>query len=393
MTEHPRFPGETAATTAANYQKMIESVTDYAIFMLDPEGHVMTWNAGAERLKGYTADKAIGLHFSRFYTEKDVREGRPGLLMERARRDGRVTDEGWRVRKDGKRFWALVVLTSLRDQDGRLIGFTKVTRDLTERKEMEDALREAKASLEEKVAERTAALAETNRELEQFAFIASHDLQEPIRKILMYSDRLRNEDGFSSRQLELLDKVLNAGYRLRSIVQDLLQFSRLTQTPPARENFNLREAVTEALADLELQISESHATLDIGDLPDIYANRSQIRHVFQNLLSNAVKFRRPGVAPHIEITAGQPHNGRVRVCVADNGIGFDEQYKSKIFLPFQRLHQRSQYAGTGMGLSIVQKIVTQHGGAVDVTSDPGRGTTFFVDLPLAAEPAKVPSRG
>lgn len=364
---------------------MIDAVKDYAIYMLDPNGNIATWNSGAEHLKGYRASEIIGAHLSKFYTDEDVISGRPAWEIETAVRLGRVQDEGWRVRKNGSKFWANVVLTALRDKEGNLIGFTKVTKDATERKEAEEALKNAYAELEQRVQERTSELLRSNKELEQFTYVASHDLQEPIRKIITYSERLAHR-AMDDDEKAHLNKLSAAGYRLREVVQDLLNYSQVSQTQPAYEWVNLAELLEEVQSDLEVRIAETGTEIRYETLPEIKGNRGQLRHLFQNMLSNAMKFVKKGTAPVIEIKTRVIPGEAVEVSISDNGIGIDPKYTDKIFRPFHRLHTRAEYEGSGIGLSIVKKIIDYHGGKIRVQSQPGFGTTFFLAFPLSPRP-------
>jgi signal transduction histidine kinase len=247
------------------------------------------------------------------------------------------------------------------------------------------------AGLEARVAERTAAaedrareLARSNEELEQFSSVASHDLQEPLRKIRMFGDRLRDRlDGTLAEDADDdLRRMQNAAERMQRLIGDLLDFSRVTHRGKQFEPVDLQEVAEEVVADLEVRILELDATVDVGELPTIDADRTQMRQLLQNLIGNALKFHRPGEPPVIRVGAAAPANGSVVLTVADNGIGFDERYAERIFGAFERLHGRSAYDGTGIGLSIARKIAWRHGGEITARATPGEGATFTVTLPL-----------
>jgi PAS domain S-box-containing protein len=367
------------------FRLLVASVTDYAIFMLDPEGRVASWNAGAERIKGYRAEEIVGQHFSRFYPDEDLQQGKPAHELKIASTEGRFEDEGWRVRKDGSRFWASIVVAALRDEAGRLVGFAKVTRDLTERKQVEERLRAYAAQLEQ-----------SNRELEQFASVASHDLQEPLRKIQAFGDRLeaRCGDALGEQGRDYLDRMLNAASRMQILIDDLLAFSRVTTPARPLLQVELAQIAREVISDLEADIESSGGRVELAELPAVEADPVQMRQLLQNLLSNALKFRRPDEPPVVKISSrplDPPADPTLRhlaprqfcqLVVEDNGIGFDEKYLDRIFNPFQRLHGRSAYEGSGIGLAICRKIVERHGGAITARSAPGQGATFIVTLPL-----------
>jgi light-regulated signal transduction histidine kinase (bacteriophytochrome) len=258
-------------------------------------------------------------------------------------------------------------------------------------------------TLEERVAERTEAveerskeLARSNAELEQFASVTSHDLQEPLRKIRMFGDRLQSKlgDRLEEDPAKDLGRMQNAAERMQLLITDLLNFSRVTTKGAEFERVDLGQVAAEVVSDLEARVIELNARVEIGDLPTLDADRMQMRQLIQNLVSNALKFHREGEPPVIQIRgdlvggqsprfAGEGAAGdRCVLTVEDNGIGFDEKYADRVFVAFQRLHTRSSYDGTGIGLSIARKIVWRHGGDISAASKPGEGSTFTVTLPV-----------
>lgn len=272
--------------------------------------------------------------------------------------------------------------------DGRTVtGTILVTRDLTRQRQAEEARRLA----EQQIREYTVQLERSNRELERFASVASHDLQEPLRKIQAFSDRLRQkyEELLPEPGRDYVNRMQEAAKRMQDLINDLLMFSRLTTKEQRHAPVNLNKILTAVLSDLEVRIEENEAKIEAAQLPMIEADPMHMRQLFQNLISNAIKFRRPDVAPVVTITAEElPKQARpttLRMRVSDNGIGIESKYHERIFGIFERLHSRGKYEGTGVGLAVCRKICEQHGGAIRVESDAGQGTTFVVELPLRQE--------
>jgi two-component system sensor kinase FixL len=489
-----------------HFRLLVEGMNDYAIYLLDPEGRVVTWNRGAERIKGYKAEEVVGKHFSLFYPKEAVEQDCPEHELEVARTEGQFEEEGWRVRKDGSRFWAGVVITALRDEAGNLKGFSKIASDLTGRRRGEEKFRgllesapdamvivdadgkivlvntqteklfgygreellgqpvevlvpepmrakhvqqrngylanrvarlmglglnlygirkdgsqfpveislsplEAEEGLlvsaavrdisERKQAqERLEAFAEqlrrSNRELEQFASVAAHDLQEPLRKIQAFGDRLKSkcEEALGDQGRDYLERMQSAAARMQNLIDDLLAFSRVTTKRKPFQPVDLGQVVKEVISDLEGRIQQTCGQVEVAAMPTVDADLLQMRQLFQNLMSNGLKFRRTEEPPVVKIEAkilgemDRPFNGFGHDCplcqitVQDNGIGFEEKYLDRIFEVFQRLHGRQEYEGTGMGLAICRKIAERHGGTITARSQPGTGATFIVTLPV-----------
>lgn len=250
----------------------------------------------------------------------------------------------------------------------------------------------ARRQYEEGLIKTTKQLEKSNKELEEFAYIASHDLQEPLRKVQAFGDRLNQKYGdiLAGQGKEYLDRMQNAAGRMQVLIQSLLEYSRITSKAQEFEPVNLEVIVEEVLSDLEIRMEQVKGQVEVGDLPVINGDPVQMRQLFQNLIGNALKFHREGVAPFISITGRVlPETGEaslpVRYCeirVADNGIGFDQKYVDRIFGIFQRLHGRTEYEGTGIGLSVCRKIVERHGGTIIAESSPDAGATFIIKLPI-----------
>ena len=360
---------------------LIEQVKEYGIFMMDEKGRIISWNEGAMRMKGYSAEEIIGKYFSIFYSEEDILKGKPAMELKVARETGKYEEEGWRVRKDGTRFWAHVVVTAIH-VDGALIGFSKVTRDLTERKEAERALKRSYAQLQllaEELKSANAELAYKNNELEQFTSIVSHDLQEPVRSIksflqLIDMKLVENED-----LRKYIHKAVGASDRMKELIRNLLQYTQLAKVDPEFEMVSLKALFGEALQNLKPVIESTDATIEFNcKIDSVVGDRVQLLQLLQNLLSNALKFTYD-VKPKVKI-ACKKEGSHYKFSVSDNGIGIAKDDLNKIFEIFKRLHTKKEYPGTGIGLAICKKIVDRHGGSIWPVSEPGKGTTFHFTI-------------
>jgi len=295
-----------------------------------------------------------------------------------------INHEDLVMRVDGEVVWIASTRVPLHDVEGECIGLVGVSSDISVRKEAEERLRLAAEQLRR-----------SNLELQDFASIASHDLQEPLRKIQAFGDRLKMKCapalGESGR--DYLGRMQDAARRMQILLQDLLTLSRVTSKAQPFEPVELRKVVDEVVSDLEVRIEQTGGEIEVGFLPSIDADAAQMRQLFQNLISNALKFQRPGIKPAVIISAkvldnaeslpgAMPGEQICQVMVRDNGIGFDEQYLDRIFQVFQRLHSRSEYEGTGIGLAVCRKIADRHGGRITAKSSDGEGATFIVTLPV-----------
>jgi PAS domain S-box-containing protein len=381
--KRPAPPVEPEASELAQseerFRVLVETVKDYAIFMLDPAGYIQSWNAGAERINGYTADEVIGRHFSIFFPESDRLARKPELELDTAAEHGRFEDESWRIRKDGSRFWSSIVITALRDEDGRVTGFAKVTRDLTERLAREEA--ERRAALHE----------EANRIKDDFLAIVSHELRTPLNVVygsasMLQSGTLSPEG--TARSWASLNRNLQM---LMQIIDDLLDISRIVTGKLALEVERLdavallREIIEEFKAPAEARGVELSITCD-GKSAWIEADRGRFRQIFSNLLSNALKFTTEGGRIDVHCTSS---DDTLRLEVIDTGIGIDPEFLPRLFERFSQGDATVQrtHAGLGLGLAITRELVSRHGGSVTATSGgPGRGATFTVVLPLTARP-------
>jgi PAS domain S-box-containing protein len=361
------------------YKLLVTSVQDYAIFSLDSEGVVTSWNLGAERIKGYSAEEIVGRHFSQFYTEEDRRAGLPGTVLATAVREDHYQGEGWRVRKDGTRFWSSVVVTPLYDEEGTLTGFSKVTRDMTDRKMLMDQIRRHAEELEHRITQHE----ETNAELEAFSYSVSHDLRAPLRAVEGFAQALREEyaDKLDDVGNDYLDEIQSAAVRMNRLVQDLLSYGRLGRVELAFTSVSLLRAVEGVLA--ELGADRKYVHVDVDPTLHVLAHDPTLRQVLLNLIGNALKFRRPDADPEVAVTASSSDTGTIHISVADRGIGISPQHHDRIFKVFERLHSGDSYPGTGIGLAIVQRAVTRMRGHVGLESTPDQGSTFWFELPNA----------
>ena len=352
-----------------SFRLLVSRVKDYAILMLDAHGNIVSWNEGAERIKGYREEEIVGRNISRFYTSEDIERGHVGRLLKLATEQGRVEDEGWRVRKDGTRFWADVIITAIRDEKGVLQGFAKVTRDLTERKKQEDRM----LRLNEQ-------LIAANKELEAFTYSVSHDLRAPLRAVDGFSRILLEKYGaeMSSDAKRYQNLIRDNAKQMGQLIDDLLSFSRLSRQPVKRQEVEPSEIVRQVLHDLQVNSIE-RAPVTVEDLAVCHADPALLKQVYVNLISNALKYTRCSKPPLIEIGCHND-NGTPVYYVRDNGVGFDMKYADKLFGVFQRLHRAEEYEGTGVGLAVVQRVIQRHGGRIWAEAAVNKGATFFFTL-------------
>jgi PAS domain S-box-containing protein len=359
------------------FRLLVSGVKNYAILMLDREGYISSWNDGARRIKGYRAEEIIGQHFSKFYPVEDVEGGKPALELKVAAEEGKFEDEGWRVRKDGTQFWANVVITAVHDKKGRLRGFGKVTRDITEHRQAREELERQTAAL----ARSNAELQAVNKELESFSYSVSHDLRAPLRHIDGFT-RILNEEyaaAIPDEGRRYLDHILDAANHMGRLVDDLLNLARIGRSEMVKQKTNAGDLVRQAIAELPEEAETRHIEWRVGSLPTVDCDPGLLKLVFFNLLSNAGKFTRGRPAAVIEVGAREV-GGSTAIFVRDNGVGFDPKYADKLFGVFQRLHRQEDFEGTGIGLATVQRIIHRHGGEIWAESELGQGATFLFTL-------------
>lgn len=345
-------------------------ISPAGILLVDGQtGTPLEFNRAAYEELGYTAEEYAGLRLHDL--EVDATEASVRTRLQDLLREGHTTYVAlYRTKTGGTRVMHVIAQT-LTLQARTLIRV--IFRDITE-------LEEARATLERQAAE----LARSNTELEQFAYVASHDLQEPLRKITAFGDRLqaRCADKMDEIGCDYLARMVGAAARMRRLIDDLLAYSRVHTRGQPFVPVSLDAVARGVLNDLELRILETGACVTVDPLPTLEADEHQMQQLLTNLLGNALKFRRPETPPEVRVTACVREDAWLELCVRDNGIGFDERFRERIFQPFQRLHTRDAYEGSGIGLAICQRIAVRHGGAIAAHSTPGDGSTFCVTLPL-----------
>jgi PAS domain S-box-containing protein len=489
---------ETLRQSEERLTLLVQGVKDYSILMLDPDGRVTTWNKGAELITGYRDQEIIGAHFSKFYIPEAVERDKPSEDLKIAVEQGCFEGEGWRVRKDGSQFWANVVITALRGKNGQLRGFSKITRDITARKEAEEALRTSEETVrmtveaadmgtwfydiqrneiswsekfralfglisndkityeeillvihpddrqrldqsvkttlecgtpydieyrvvwpdssdhwiaakgrayrsaegvpvymqgiamditerkksEDYLMKTVGELKRSNDELVQFAYVASHDLQEPLRMVASYTQLLakRYKGRLDSDADEFIAYAVDGSNRMQGMIQDLLAYSRAGSNGKVLLGISTENAFENALTNLGATITDSGAIVTHDPLPTITSDETQLTQVFQNLVGNAIKYRGFDV-PQVHVSASKNGRNEWIFSVRDNGLGIDSQYFDRIFIIFQRLHGREERKGTGIGLAICKKILERLGGRIWVESQLEKGSTFYFALP------------
>ena len=372
------------------FRLLVEGVKEYAIFMLDPDGRVVTWNAGAERVKGYAAHQIVGQNFARFYPPEDVAAGEPQRALAIATEQGHYVAEGWRVRQDGARFWAAVTITPIRGEGGELRGFTKLIQDITERKRTDEQLQTAKTAAEEA----QAAAEQANRAKDHFLAVLSHELRTPLTPVVMGVSMLQDRPDLEPSIRETLEMVRRNVELEARLIDDLLDVSRIARgkvelTRSAVElSTVIRRAVEVCKPDIEAR--SLHFALDLGPAGPLWveADISRLQQVFWNLLKNAIKFTPPGGCVGVSCRPGDRH---VIVEVSDSGMGIEPEALGRIFNAFEQTGREitQQFGGLGLGLAISRALVELHGGQIEARSEGrGQGATFRVRLPLVAPPVQ-----
>jgi len=366
--------------TEEGFRLMVESVTDCAIVMLDSGGRVVSWNTGAQRIKGYSAEEIVGQHFSRFYPPADIARGVPQRDLDSAAAQGRCEVEGWRVRKDGSLFWANVVFTAIRDSAGQPRGFAKLTRDLTERRQVEQTLTLAKGAAEK-----------ANLAKSEFLSSMSHELRSPLNAILGFAQLMESDaTPATASQKASIDEILRAGWYLLELINEILDLAqiesgKLSLSPEPTE---LAEVLLECQAMIAPQAQNRgiRMTFPQFDAPCfVAADRTRLKQVLINLLSNAIKYNQAGGTVVVDCLGSTAV--RIRLNVRDTGAGLSPEKLVQLFQPFNRLGQEGgAEQGTGIGLVMSKRLVELMGGVLGVESSVGVGSVFWWELGAAAAP-------
>ena len=365
------------------YHRMVGEVEDYAILFLDKNGIIQNWNKGAEKIKGYTTEEAVGKSFKMFYSREDRERKLPESLIAMAAETGKAAQEGIRIRKDGSSFWGSIVITAIHDIDNNVIGFSKVTRDLTERKIAEDKIKQYTRELEFQ-----------NEELKQFAFVASHDMKEPLRKVIFNNNLLndRIHDRLDEKEKTALQRSTDGARRMQTLIDDILSYSQTAFGEHTKVDVDLNIVLKDVISNLNEVLEETGTTIELPVMPVMSGIPHQLSQLFDNLLNNAIKYRHPDRKPVLRITTQKISDSELnkdlkpreyhKITIADNGIGFEGSDAEKIFDLFYRLKDRKQYAGSGIGLSICRKIVQNHNGFIQAFGHAGSGAEFDIYLPV-----------
>ena len=392
-TKELNLLNESLRQSEERYHLMVGEVQDYAILYISREGIIENWNKGAEKIKGYKAEEVVGQNFEKFYTDEDRKNGLPQHILNHAFQHGRYGQEGWHVKKNGTLFWANVVITAIQNEAGEVVGFSKVTHDLTAKKAADDKIKLHASELELKNHE----LEKMNKELQSFAYISSHDLQEPLRKIQTFANLIidKESDNLSASGKDKFKRMQKAAERMQTLINDLLAYSRTNTQEIKLTKTNLNHLLDEVKEDLKEEIHQKNAVIEVEKIESSLAIVPfQMHQLLYNLISNSLKFTTHNVAPIIkiksEIKKGKKLdnvnlNDEIEYChitFSDNGIGFDQQYSERIFEVFQRLHGKETYQGTGIGLAIVKKIIDNHKGVITAKGETNIGATFDIYIPV-----------
>ncbi len=380
------------------FRQLADSIPQLA-WMARPDGSIFWYNKRWYDYTGATPEQTAGWGWQSVHDPAEL----PRVLAryQAAFAAGEPWEDTFPLRRhDGAMRWHLSRAVPMRDERGAVVLWVGTNTDITERLQMEEELRLARAELEDRVRARTAeltaanaALERSNRELELFAYVASHDLQEPLRKIQAFGDRLVGKfaEQLGEQGQDYLRRMQSAASRMRTLIEDLLMFSRVATKPLPFIPVDLAAVARAVVSDLEGRIQQTGGRVELGELPSLEADPTQMRQLVQNLIGNGLKFHRPGeppvvrvegrVVPEVSDGPARPAGPWCEITVRDNGIGFEEVYAERIFQIFQRLHGRNEYDGTGIGLAVCRKIVERHGGTITAHSRPGQGAVFTVRLP------------
>ncbi|MBS1934863.1 MAG: PAS domain-containing protein, partial [Bacteroidetes bacterium] len=362
------------------FKNLLESAPD-AIVILNDSGVIQIVNAQTENMFGYSRSEILGKEIDLLInciTKKKNGNGSFHHVLDIMQNNEPEELEWMGIRKDEKEFPVEISFRPIRMEEGLLIS--AAIRNITEKKLLEKQIMEININLEKKVTLRTNELERKNKELEQFAYVASHDLQEPLRTTTGFAELIRQKylGKIDADADKYISYIIQSSDRMKTLIKDLLDYSRIGRETQAKK-INCNELLCEVVADLDGLIKESHAEIDATELPTILGYPTEIKQLFQNLISNAIKFRQKDIAPRIKIAA-EKNEQHWLFSFSDNGIGIEEKYLSRIFVIFQRLHTRTEYEGSGIGLANCKKIAELHNGRIWAESEPGKGSTFYCSI-------------
>jgi PAS domain S-box-containing protein len=370
-----------AELVSSRLAAIVES-SDDAIIGKDMNSNITSWNRGAEELFGYAAGDMVGTSIMRLIPADRQDEER--RILEKIKQGERVEHfDTLRQTKDGRLINVSVTVSPIKDAAGKIIGLSKVARDISEHKAVEKRIRQLNVELEQRVAERTAQLLTANQELEAFSYSVSHDLRAPLRHVMGFLELLQQEavPPLSQNSLGHLTTISQATKQMADLIEDLLTFSRIAQAAMQKKQVTLAPLMREVLGDFQSETKGRNIAWEVQPLPAVRADRALLRMVLVNLISNAIKFTSTRAEAKIEIGCAPGNNNETVIFIRDNGAGFDPRYASKLFGVFQRLHNRDEFEGTGIGLANVQRIIHRHGGRAWAEGVVDGGATFYFSLP------------
>ena len=377
---------ETLRKSEERFRLLVDGIDDYAIFMLDCSGRIVTWNAGAELIAGYGTAEVTGRRINRLYTPEDVMHGRPDQILATASAEGRYRFECWCVRKDGSRFRASVLVSALRNDRGEHYGYSCIMNDISKIIESEEMMKQANARLEAQLEEKTAQLQAAYQEMDAFANSISHDLRAPLQHISGFVDVLTRDLGpqLDERNRAYLEIINQSTELLGKMIHGILSYSRLSRATLHKEPTSLNAIVNEILVALRKTSGERKIIVNQTEIPDITCDPILIHQALYNVVANAFKFTGPRETAIIDISS-RLEGGELIISIKDNGVGFDMKYAGKLFGVFQRLHSVNEFEGIGMGLAIVQRILRRHDGRIWASDATENGATFHLALPVSQD--------